>query len=48
MKNDTHVFLAPGLYIMQGGPMSIEGDSTLEGSEVTFFLTEAEATISSR
>ena len=41
LKNSTHVILDPGLYIMQGGPMSIEGDSILEGSEVTFFLTES-------
>ena len=41
LKNSTHAFLMPGLYIMQGGPMNIEGDSILEGYDVTFFLTES-------
>ena len=40
LKNATHAHLDPGMYIMQGGPMKIEGDSILEGTGVTFYFTE--------
>ena len=40
LKNATHAHLAPGMYIMAGGPMNIEGDSILEGENVTFYFTE--------
>ena len=40
LKNATHAYLAPGMYVMRGGPMSIEGDSIIEGTDVTFYFTE--------
>ena len=43
LKNATHAHLAPGMYIMQGGPMKIEGDSILEGTGVTFYFTHSGA-----
>ena len=39
LKNATHAYLADGMYVMKGGPMKIEGDSILEGDEVTFYFT---------
>ena len=40
LKNATHAHLSPGMYVMKGGPMNIEGDSILEGDNVTFYFTE--------
>ena len=46
LKNDTHAHLAPGTYIIKGGPMNIEGDSILEGPDpwdeagVMFYFTD--------
>ena len=40
LKNATNAFLMPGMYVMKGGPMNIEGDSILEGDDVTFYFTE--------
>ena len=39
LKNATHAFLMPGMYVMRGGEMKIEGDSILEGDDVTFYFT---------
>ena len=46
LKNATHAHLAPGTYIIKGGPMNIEGDSILEGPDpysdqgVMFYFTD--------
>ena len=40
LKNSTVGTVMPGMYVMKGGPMKIEGDSVLQGSEVTFYFTE--------
>lgn len=41
LKNATNATLNPGMYIMQGGPMKIEGDSVIQGTEVTFYFTHS-------
>ena len=41
VKNSTHVILPPGMYVMQGGEMKIEGDAILEGEDVTLYFTES-------
>ncbi len=41
LKNATHATFNPGMYIMQGGLMNIEGDSILEGAGVTFYFTHS-------
>ena len=41
LKNATNATLNPGMYIMQGGPMKIEGDSVIQGSGVTFYFTHS-------
>ena len=52
LKNATHAHLSPGIYVIRGGSMNIEGDSILQGPEgapavgaefpdgVMFFFTE--------
>ena len=40
IKNDTHATMMPGLYVVQGGPLSTESNAILDGDGVTIFLTE--------
>lgn len=40
VKNDTVVTLLPGMYVIQGGPFVTESNAVVNGTGVTFFLTE--------
>ncbi len=46
IRGKSQVTLSPGLYIIEGGPLSIAASSSLSGSGVTIFLTGKEALIS--
>ncbi len=40
LKNATHATLTPGIYVMVGGPMRIEGDSIMQGDDVMLYFTD--------
>tara|TARA_B100000315_G_scaffold186215_1_gene175525 strand:- start:7003 stop:8283 length:1281 start_codon:yes stop_codon:yes gene_type:complete len=40
VKNNTVVTLLPGVYVIQGGAFSTESNAVVNGTGVTFFLTE--------
>jgi Putative Flp pilus-assembly TadE/G-like len=40
LVNNAHVFLSPGMYVIKGGGIDMQSGSILEGTDVTFFITE--------
>ena len=41
VKNNTHVTLMPGVYVIVGGPLKTESNAVVVGVGVTIFLTES-------
>jgi hypothetical protein len=39
--NNGHVILQPGMYVLKGGGLDMQSNAILEGTGVTFFITEA-------
>lgn len=42
----AHVQLNPGIYVIKDGPLAVSGDATLQGQNVSFYLTGSGSTIS--
>jgi hypothetical protein len=40
LNNNARVTLKPGVYVLKGGTLNVEGKATLEGTGVTLFLTQ--------
>lgn len=45
IKGQARVFLNPGIYVMVGGPLLLDGGSTLTGKEVMIAFTGADSTL---
>jgi Flp pilus assembly protein TadG len=43
IKGQANVHLAPGVYVMKNGPLTITGQASVEGSGITIFLTGNDA-----
>jgi hypothetical protein len=41
LVNNAHVYLTPGMYVINGGGIDMQSGSILEGTGVTFFITES-------
>jgi hypothetical protein len=40
LVNNAHVYLNPGMYVIKGGGITMQSGAILEGTGVTFFITE--------
>jgi hypothetical protein len=40
LVSGAHVYLNPGMYVIKGGGIDMQSGAILEGTDVTFFITE--------